>query len=517
MDMMKLHNKKQLIIYISIISMILIIAVICLLHYQKRDGFREIRKGNFSVINGIEESDRSALETVWQEQKEEDDMEWVLFDLNEDGVEELIWREKELPEKALRRIVAVFSKNGESVWLVLLDTTDDTEYYVLENGNYIYYQQYSEPYRYLSFKSCYMSENFELIGYRQLEAFLIPAYDLGQGKAEEKWAEDLEEQYSFISGEGSYFRAIDTQSQMEILLSKGDWTGRVERMTDALLEDIDPELYSLIFTGDAIITEKEINPYSPETIKGFYMHDIFEANRGAYIGFDRCADEGFEYHREFNPWQGENPYTNLTWDIQLVKMKESEALADVFNEYHEKLFEEKKADMERLQEKAKNEFRKPEDINRSHYSSNMRTMECFYWGDFFSVVDIGDTFYSASVNAVTANFNTSSGKQYRLSDLFAEENYKEYLMRIIWEENEEWGGWVEDWRELLEGEESETSFLITYKGLMLIDNRYRQEVLLIEWEKIEDILSREEEFDNIFPDPNKLVGNCETNVKLNTQ
>lgn len=90
-------------------------------------------------------------------------------------------------------------------------------------------------------------------------------------------------------------------------------------------------------------------------------------------------------------------------------------------------------------------------------------------------------------------------------------------MRIIWEENEEWGGWVEDWRELLEGEEGETSFLITYKGLMLIDNRYRQEVLLIEWEKIEDILSREEEFDNIFPDPNKLVGNCETNVKLNTQ
>ena len=57
----------------------------------------------------------------------------------------------------------------------------------------------------------------------------------------------------------------------------------------------------------------------------------------------------------------------------------------------------------------------------------------------------------------------------------------------------------------------------TYKGLMLIDNRYRQEVLLIEWEKIEDILSEEEEFDNIFPDPNKLVGNCETNVKLNTQ
>ena len=499
MDMMKLHNKKQLIIYISIISMILIIAVICLLHYQKRDGFREIRKGNFSVINGIEESDRSALETVWQEQKEEDDMEWLLFDLNEDGVEELIWRKKELPERALRRIVAVFGKKDEGIGPVLLDLTDDTEYYALENGNFIYYRQYSGPYQYYSFEYCRINENFEISGYDQFDAFVIPAYDTGQGERKEKWAADLEEQYPFISGEGNYFRNLDTQK--ETLMARDNWVTWIEtEMVGASLEDIDPELYSLIFTGDAIITEKEINPYSPETIKGFCMYDIFEANRGAYIGFDRCADEGFEYHREFNPWQGENPYTNLTWDIQLAKMKESEALADVFNEYHEKLFEEKKADMERLQEKAKNEFRKPEDINRSHYSSNMRTMECFYWGDFFSVVDIGDTFYSASVNAVTANFNTSSGKRYRLSDLFAEENYKEYLMRIIWEENEEWGGWVEDWRELLEGEEGETSFLITYKGLMLIDNRYRQEVLLIEWEKIEDILSEEEEFDNIFPD-----------------
>ena len=62
-------------------------------------------------------------------------------------------------------------------------------------------------------------------------------------------------------------------------------------------------------------------------------------------------------------------------------------------------------------------------------------------------------------------------------------------MEIILE-NEEWV-WVEDWRELLEGEEGETSFLITYRGLMLIDNTYRQKVLLIEWEKLEDILSEE--------------------------
>ncbi len=482
-------DKKRLVIYISIISTLLMIAVICLLHYQKRDGFHEIRKGNFSVINGIEESERSALETVWQEQKEDDDMEWVLFDLNEDGVEELIWREKGLSERTLRRIVAVFSKNGEGARLVWLDTTDDTEYYVLENGNYIYYQQYSEPYRYLSFKSCYMNENFELIGYSLYEAFLIPAYDLGQGKAEEKWAADLEEQYPFISGEGNYFREIDTQSQTETLLSKGDWTRGVERMTGALLEDMDPELYSLIFTGDAIITEKEINPYSTETFIGFCMYDIFEANRGAYTGFDRCADEGFEYHREFNPWRSENP---LEWDIQLAKMKESEALADVFNEYHEKLFEEKKAEMERLQEELKKEYREQENKYSTYfgdYTSNMRTMACFYWGDFFSVVDMGDTFHSGTVNAVPANFNTSSGKQYRLSDLFAEENYKEYLMEIILE-NEEWV-WVEDWRELLEGEEGETSFLITYRGLMLIDNTYRQKVLLIEWEKLEDILSEE--------------------------
>lgn len=156
-------DKKRLALCISIISTLLMIAFICLLHYQKRDGFHEIRKGNFSVINGIEESERSALETVWQEQKEEDDMEWVLFDLNEDGVEELIWREKELPERALRRIVAVFSKNSEGAWMVWLDTTDDTEYYVLENENYIYYQQYSEPYRYFSIKDCRMNENFELI------------------------------------------------------------------------------------------------------------------------------------------------------------------------------------------------------------------------------------------------------------------------------------------------------------------------------------------------------------------
>lgn len=55
--------------------------------------------------------------------------------------------------------------------------------------------------------------------------------------------------------------------------------------------------------NDVKITESETNPYSRETTVGFYLNDIFEANRGSYTSKDLSQEDSFEYYEIFNPYR----------------------------------------------------------------------------------------------------------------------------------------------------------------------------------------------------------------------
>lgn len=82
-----IRNRKNIAVCTSIICITIIFGILLL----KKQVFYEIEKGDFSSLNKIEERERNALETIYHNQMQEGDMEWVLFDLNLDGQKELIW------------------------------------------------------------------------------------------------------------------------------------------------------------------------------------------------------------------------------------------------------------------------------------------------------------------------------------------------------------------------------------------------------------------------------------------
>lgn len=239
--------------------------------------------------------------------------------------------------------------------------------------------------------------------------------------------------------------------------------------------------------GSIRITENDKNPYSPETTRGFYLYDIFEANRGSYTGGDWFSDAAFNYYKEFNPLQDKNYY--IKWNINLAKMKDYSPLANEFNNYHKLLLEQRKAEMVKLCEEGIAQYKKGISNDFGYYSRNICTEAYYFWDDLFMVIDVNDVHMSqkGGVSVTTANFNISSGKKYELADLFHIKDYKKRLLMEIAAQHQDENYIVNKWKDCLEQEK--VSFLLAFKGLILIDN-FEQSTFLIEWDRIEDVLRK---------------------------
>lgn len=236
------------------------------------------------------------------------------------------------------------------------------------------------------------------------------------------------------------------------------------------------------------ITEKEINPYSSETTVGFYLYDIFEANRGSFTNKNKFTNEVFNYYKIFNPLQDDN--YNMEWSINLIKLEGSTPLANKFNDFHKLLFEIKKEEMITMYEEGVMKYERGMNPDFSYYSRNLRTEAYYCWSSFFTVVDVENVHMSqkGGCSVITGNFNISLGKQYKLNELFIIENYKKWLLTKIESQYKEQNYLINDWEDVLNQED--IRFLMCFKGLMLIDN-FSQRTFLIEWDELEDILSEE--------------------------
>lgn len=188
------------------------------------------------------------LETIYHNQMQEGDMEWVLFDLNLDGQKELIWRKKDSPYKDMQRIVAIFGREQGEYRLIMLDTTDNTEYYALKNGHFIYYWQYFWLYDYASFKKRIINEAFEIEVSKELEVFMIPSYDFLLEETDEEGVSSLIMQYPFINGEGNYFRIItyEDDNKTEKIVTEEEWLQELKFITGSSLEQVNIELYEML-------------------------------------------------------------------------------------------------------------------------------------------------------------------------------------------------------------------------------------------------------------------------------
>lgn len=238
---------------------------------------------------------------------------------------------------------------------------------------------------------------------------------------------------------------------------------------------------------DIIDEGRYVNPYAEytETFSGGYLYDIYEANRGSDADGDWFIDgsERFIYYKSSNPFSDEN--RSIKWSIELAEMKGTSNLATEFNHYHNSLFEYRKEEMENEQEKVSGMNEDELNVSRERHGSQIYTKASFEWGNIFTVVDIVDPHYRGC-STVIANFNSESGKVYKLNDLFIIEDYEEKLIEII---KAELDGYDQGWSIELENPEW-LSFVIGYRGLLLIDNISARSIL-IGWDKLKDILSQE--------------------------
>lgn len=151
-------------------------------------------------------------------------------------------------------------------------------------------------------------------------------------------------------------------------------------------------------TNDAKITGNEANPYSRETTVGFYLYDIFEANRGSYTSKDLSQEDSFEYYEIFNPLKDD--YYCMEWEINLLRLQGSTSIISEFNNYHESLFKKEKEEMVKLFEEGRAQFEEGMQPNFTYYSRNLRTEACCSWGSFFTVVDVANVHMSKKGGAV---------------------------------------------------------------------------------------------------------------------
>ena len=269
------------------------------------------------------------------------------------------------------------------------------------------------------------------------------------------------------------------------------WYDQKENVTEELSKEED-EIEEVRALTDPEMSEafkvNENNPYAmSETFSGSYLYYIYEANKGSEADGDWFEKESkkFTYHEQYDPLNNEN--LNFEWDIELSEMKGTDPLSEAFNNYHQQLFEEQKALMEDHQKEVME--MEPEEINDHwlsiRFSMNIFTRASFKWGDIFTVVDMKNI-HDRGCYPVIANFNSVSGKQYQLDDLFRVENYTGELIEIIMAKP---GG-----SDLFCGVPLERAdslpFLIGYQGLLLFDD-ISEFSILFEWSDLENILKPE--------------------------
>lgn len=231
----------------------------------------------------------------------------------------------------------------------------------------------------------------------------------------------------------------------------------------------------------------ENNPYARwrETFSGYYLYDIYEANRGSLSNDEWFIEESerFAYHEQYDPDLLDDENLIFEWEIELSEMEGTDPLSNAFNSYHQKLFEEQKT----LMEVHQNEAMEMElDEIKAHwmsirFSMSISTQASFKWGNIFIVVDMKNM-HDRRCWPVIANFNSISGERYELEDLFCIENYRERLSEIVREE-----------KNVQEGFSEYLSFMMGDQGLLLMDaaKSATADHPLIEWEKLEDIMDPE--------------------------
>lgn len=132
------------------------------LPYRHAALFARMQAGDFSCVT--QEQDRQNIEYCYRADLARDDVEWLLKDLNGDGLSEAVWLSRSYSTRiGAAEVVGIFAFVDGGVLCALFDTVDYTEVFFLSrDGRLIYTTFDGGIYTFESYYECLLDETFRM-------------------------------------------------------------------------------------------------------------------------------------------------------------------------------------------------------------------------------------------------------------------------------------------------------------------------------------------------------------------
>lgn len=224
-------NKKKIYILLIVFEcMLLTVIVSCCQKSTKgnNDFLEYVSQGDFSSLVGLTENQLIEFERIYNYYQNVNGAQWIYVDINNDGISELIWQEKDVVGNSqVHRILAVFIVTSEGTKCIVWDTNDMGEFYFYLNDKIIYYTSYLGAYDYFYYGLCRCDMDGKLSVIKSFEVYDLKELDEEDLKiflSQFAWAQDVNKT---DCGDGKVYYVIGTQLESEegvwILLKKDKW------------------------------------------------------------------------------------------------------------------------------------------------------------------------------------------------------------------------------------------------------------------------------------------------------
>lgn len=176
----------------------------------------KIMQGDFSVIQNLDEDAAEELERIYLNRQE--NTVWLYHDINHDGIDELIYQEKEIFQENMHPILGIFAITDNGCERILWDTGDYTKFFFLIGSRIIYHYQYSGIYQYSAFELWDFDTDWTEKRNRTYEIFnIIDLTEFNNIPEDSFNVEKID-----VQKEGYYYRIIDWDN-METEVSESKW------------------------------------------------------------------------------------------------------------------------------------------------------------------------------------------------------------------------------------------------------------------------------------------------------
>lgn len=235
-------SKKFWIFIVSTLSIALIVFALIkttnfATQYRYEQTIKSFQNGDFTRFIESESVNRADLQNAYKVEESQKNNEFVRYDINKDGIDELVWREKDELKGGMKRILGIFVYQENSIKSIFWDVNDSTEFCFLgENGNIVYYTQYYGTYMYEEYNHIAFDADWKMSADYRLEIWNI--YSL------EEVGENWEDQHPDMANEGIYCKkkfisSADVLNVQEQAISKEEFLTEFIKLTG--LEFIDSE------------------------------------------------------------------------------------------------------------------------------------------------------------------------------------------------------------------------------------------------------------------------------------